>query len=146
MPGLIELLAIFVIGTTVTYAMASKLAGSRFGEVYAFMIQLAGAYAASFVIDMLRMAICGEIAFNRIAIPQANWTIIAVIAYFVARRAGASGMVVAAPYIAIAFLAAVTGVVDIRNIVVAAVMLRKRCFFTLTGVVRLRLFSPTPMG
>src|SRR5436190_3670941 len=55
MLALLEVLGIYG-ATVLSYSVATKLNGGRFANAYAFLVQLGGAHAASFAIDMIRLA------------------------------------------------------------------------------------------
>jgi hypothetical protein len=57
---------IIVVGTSglalvIVLGVANTLCGGMAGNVLAFAVQLGGAYSASFVIDMIRPSVAGEL-------------------------------------------------------------------------------------
>jgi hypothetical protein len=122
MLALAEVLGTYLVGTVLAFSVATKLNGGRFGSVYAFLIQLGGAHAASFAIDLVRLAATSnELAWNAIAVPACSWSVIACTAYIVARRASESPVALATPYGLHAFMAAYAAVnhIDLLPITVA---------------------------
>jgi hypothetical protein len=114
-----EALGLSFAAATVAYWVAGKVKGYRFAQAYAFLVQLVGAYSASFVVDMLRLCAKGELQLNAVIFPAFTWTFFAGAAFIAAKRVSSSAALLASPYALIALVAGVAGMIHVEHFVTA---------------------------
>jgi hypothetical protein len=117
----------------------------RLASVYAFVLQLIGAYAVSFVVDMLCLSVAGELQLSAVILPAFVWSSIAGAAIIVAGTASSSPILLASPYALVALVAGLAGFIHVENLVTSLSFLQSArwssCFSGSSAMYRARVYA-----
>jgi hypothetical protein len=120
------LIIVAVLGSAFAVNMLLNVAGRSHRRILiclTYVIVGAGAYAASFVLDMLTQAWAGNLPPANILWPCINWSLIAIASLIVCAGRSVPFAILATPFWIVGALAMVSSIAHPRNLVMAVVLM-----------------------